>query len=37
MITKVDGVELVGRAFKIPKEGITFKNLKGERFNIFPA
>ena len=36
MIT-IDGMELVGRAFKIPKEGITFKNLKGERFNIFPA
>lgn len=37
MITQIDGIELVGRAFKIPKEGITFKNLKGERFSIFPA
>lgn len=37
MITQIDGMELVGRAFKIPKEGITFKNLKGERLNIFPA
>ena len=37
MITQIDGMELVGRAFKIPKEGITFRNYCLERFSIFPA
>lgn len=36
MIKKMDIVELIGRALKVPDEGFTFK--KGvERINIFPA
>ena len=37
MITQLDGMELVGRAFRVPKEGITFKTLNLERINIFPV